>query len=300
MRTLAPFVLLAALVAVATAPRWGDPIPWTPDGLYYEAQTRELEGEEARAARACGLLERSSRSAASTRAGRAARAPPRRQPGAGSSTAPSSTAVAGPFRSPRLRSGPSRHARSIQIVSLLGYAVFGLTLFALLRRSFGRLRAGSRRPRSSRCRSCTRSRSRRSPTRGGSHCSPAGWPSRSRHSGAVRMARPSAPVRSGARDALAHARQRVGADRRAPSLRPALALSRRGRPRGSGRGWSSFPPTSLSRWTRGGLSRSRSTAPGFRLRRASISLRVTTARPSAGCSRVSGRSRARACPRSRA
>ena len=141
VRTLAPFVLLAALVAVATAPRWGDPIPWTPDGLYYEAQTRELEGEEARAARAVVF---SSDLAALPRAREQDAPPELRRVGN-----PGWVEYSAEFYRRRwtvplaaLALRPVAHARSIQIVSLVGYAVFGLTLFALLRRSFGTVASG--------------------------------------------------------------------------------------------------------------------------------------------------------------
>jgi Dolichyl-phosphate-mannose-protein mannosyltransferase len=141
VRTLAPFVLLAALVAVATAPRWGDPIPWTPDGLYYEAQTRELEGEEARAARAVVF---SSDLAALPRAREQDAPPELRRVGN-----PGWVEYSAEFYRRRwtvplaaLALRPVAYARSIQIVSLVGYAVFGLTLFALLRRSFGTVASG--------------------------------------------------------------------------------------------------------------------------------------------------------------
>ena len=141
MRTLAPFVLLAALVVVATAPRWGDPIPWTPDGLYYEAQTRELEGAGARAARVAVF---SSDLAALPRAREQGAPPALRRVGNPEWVEYSAEFYRRrwtvPLAAVALR--PVAEVRSIQIVSLVGYAVFGLVLFALLRRSFGLVASG--------------------------------------------------------------------------------------------------------------------------------------------------------------
>jgi hypothetical protein len=125
-----PAVLGLVLIAVAFSwNHWSAPTQWTPDGLFYEAQARELTGTSAADARRQAFFGPLAKAASDTSG--------RLEGGAW-------VEYAAPFYRRRwvvpamaATVRPAVGSRALEIVSLLGYVLSGLLVFALARRRFG-------------------------------------------------------------------------------------------------------------------------------------------------------------------
>lgn len=139
---LAAGILVAAVAAISAAPSLARPVDWTPDGYFYEAQTLEVRGASAQAARATVF------SGSLTEARRARER---------ATLAPADRRVANPawvdYSAPFFRRRwlvpaaaaavrPLFGTRSLELVSVLGYVAAAVALYGLLRFRFSPAVAG--------------------------------------------------------------------------------------------------------------------------------------------------------------
>lgn len=127
-RAVLPLAALLAVAITVSFATWREDVSWTPDGLFYEAQAREVRGQDAEAARKAVFEGKLGRSLHDNH---------------GRITDPEWREFAAPFFRRRwvvpalaAAAQPMFGERSLLAVSLLGYCAAGVLVFALLRRRF--------------------------------------------------------------------------------------------------------------------------------------------------------------------
>jgi hypothetical protein len=136
---VAAAAILVAVAAISAGRAWTGPIAWTPDGYFYEAQVREVRGAESGAALRAVF---DGRLTAARRAReRATLAPRDRRVSNAAWVRYSARFYRRRWSVPLLAAAvyPVFGTRSLELVSLLGYLVAAVALYAVARLRFGPL-----------------------------------------------------------------------------------------------------------------------------------------------------------------